>query len=182
MVWSQMSSSLQQQQKPDIPHLKSILDDNSLTFAEKAIRIKNIETCRRYCCRSIIVVCFLLSEIVNSIILLYWRIESNTEAFWSYIARERLISPWKNFSSLIVGKASNKATSTLSILYTIFNIALYECYTQYVYQHDLLHCHSWLPHLTRVKYARYSLQADLHTFYHYQKDGWCKCILKLVIR
>ena len=39
-----MPSSLQQeQQKPDTHHLKSILDDNSLTFAEKAISIKNVE-------------------------------------------------------------------------------------------------------------------------------------------
>jgi 3-isopropylmalate/(R)-2-methylmalate dehydratase large subunit len=39
-----MSSSLQQeQQKPDMHDLKSILDDNSLTFAEKAISIKNVE-------------------------------------------------------------------------------------------------------------------------------------------
>jgi 3-isopropylmalate/(R)-2-methylmalate dehydratase large subunit len=39
-----MPSSLQQeQQKPDMHHLKSILDDNSLTFAEKAISIKNVE-------------------------------------------------------------------------------------------------------------------------------------------
>ncbi len=40
------ASSLQQQyhqQKQDIPHLKSILVDNSLTFAEKAISIKNVE-------------------------------------------------------------------------------------------------------------------------------------------
>ncbi len=42
-----MSSSLQQQQQQsqeqDITHLKNILDDNSLTFAEKAISIKNVE-------------------------------------------------------------------------------------------------------------------------------------------
>lgn len=39
-----MPSSLQQeQQKPDRHHLKSIVDDNSLTFAEKAITIKDVE-------------------------------------------------------------------------------------------------------------------------------------------
>jgi hypothetical protein len=40
-----MSSSLQQHhQQHDIPYLKSILDDDSLTFAEKAISIKSVRT------------------------------------------------------------------------------------------------------------------------------------------
>jgi 3-isopropylmalate/(R)-2-methylmalate dehydratase large subunit len=39
-----MTSSLQQrQQRQDIPHLKTILDDNSLTFAEKAISVKSVQ-------------------------------------------------------------------------------------------------------------------------------------------
>ena len=40
-----MTSSLEQrQQKQDISHLKTILDDNSLTFAEKAIGVKSVQT------------------------------------------------------------------------------------------------------------------------------------------
>ena len=43
-----MSSSLRQQQhqKQEISHLKNILDDNSLTFAEKTISVKNVQTKR----------------------------------------------------------------------------------------------------------------------------------------
>src|SRR5439155_2297275 len=41
-----MSSSLRQQQhqKQEISHLKNILDDNSLTFAEKVISVKSVQT------------------------------------------------------------------------------------------------------------------------------------------
>jgi 3-isopropylmalate/(R)-2-methylmalate dehydratase large subunit len=38
------SSSQQHQEKQDISHIKNILDDKSLTFAEKIISIKNVET------------------------------------------------------------------------------------------------------------------------------------------
>jgi homoaconitase/3-isopropylmalate dehydratase large subunit len=38
------SSSLQQQEKQDVSHIKNILDNKSLTFAEKVISIKNVET------------------------------------------------------------------------------------------------------------------------------------------
>jgi hypothetical protein len=39
-----MTSSLEErQQKQDIPHLKTILDDNSLTFAEKALSAKSVQ-------------------------------------------------------------------------------------------------------------------------------------------
>lgn len=38
------SSSLQQQEKQDVSHIKNILDNESLTFAEKVISIKNVET------------------------------------------------------------------------------------------------------------------------------------------
>ncbi len=38
------SSSLQQQEKQDVSHIKNILDNESLTFAEKIISIKNVET------------------------------------------------------------------------------------------------------------------------------------------
>ena len=42
---SSPSSSLQQhEEKQDASHIKNILDDNSLTFAEKIISIKNVET------------------------------------------------------------------------------------------------------------------------------------------
>ena len=42
---SSPSSSLQQhEEKQDVSHIKNILDDNSLTFAEKIISIKNVET------------------------------------------------------------------------------------------------------------------------------------------
>lgn len=40
----QTSSSQQKQKKQDVSHIKDILDDKSLTFAEKAISIKNFET------------------------------------------------------------------------------------------------------------------------------------------
>jgi 3-isopropylmalate/(R)-2-methylmalate dehydratase large subunit len=39
---SSSSSSSLQQEKQDISHLKNVLDDNSLTFAEKAISIKRV--------------------------------------------------------------------------------------------------------------------------------------------
>ncbi|HXP51757.1 MAG TPA: hypothetical protein VN922_17505 [Bacteroidia bacterium] len=40
-----MSSSLQQHhQQHDVPYLKNILDDDSLTFAEKAISVKSVRT------------------------------------------------------------------------------------------------------------------------------------------
>ncbi|MFZ0511328.1 MAG: aconitase family protein [Candidatus Nitrosopolaris sp.] len=38
------SSSLQQQEKQDVSHIENILNDKSLTFAEKVISIKNVET------------------------------------------------------------------------------------------------------------------------------------------
>ena len=38
------SSSVQQQERQDLSHIKNILDDKSLTFAEKVISIKNVET------------------------------------------------------------------------------------------------------------------------------------------
>ncbi len=38
-----MPSLQQEQQKRDMPHIKSTIDDNSLTFAEKATTIKNVE-------------------------------------------------------------------------------------------------------------------------------------------
>jgi 3-isopropylmalate/(R)-2-methylmalate dehydratase large subunit len=38
------SSSLQQQEKQDVSHIKNILDNESLTFAEKVISVKNVET------------------------------------------------------------------------------------------------------------------------------------------
>jgi 3-isopropylmalate/(R)-2-methylmalate dehydratase large subunit len=38
------SSSLQKQEKKDVSHIKNILDNKSLTFAEKVISIKNVET------------------------------------------------------------------------------------------------------------------------------------------
>ena len=38
------SSSLQKQEKQDVSHIKNILDSKSLTFAEKVISIKNVET------------------------------------------------------------------------------------------------------------------------------------------
>jgi 3-isopropylmalate/(R)-2-methylmalate dehydratase large subunit len=38
------SSSLPQQEKQDVSHIKNILDNESLTFAEKVISIKNVET------------------------------------------------------------------------------------------------------------------------------------------
>jgi hypothetical protein len=38
------SSSLQKQEKQDVSHIKNILDNKSLTFAEKVISIKNVET------------------------------------------------------------------------------------------------------------------------------------------
>jgi len=38
------TSSLQQQEKQDVSHIKNILDNKSLTFAEKVISIKNVET------------------------------------------------------------------------------------------------------------------------------------------
>jgi 3-isopropylmalate/(R)-2-methylmalate dehydratase large subunit len=41
------SSSLQQQEKQDVSHIKNILDDKSLTFDEKIISIKNVETRNR---------------------------------------------------------------------------------------------------------------------------------------
>ena len=42
---SSPSSLLQQnEEKQDVSHIKNILDDNSLTFAEKIISIKNVET------------------------------------------------------------------------------------------------------------------------------------------
>src|ERR671923_1894939 len=42
------ASSLQQQgEKKDLSYIKDILDDNSLTFAEKAISIKNIDKANR---------------------------------------------------------------------------------------------------------------------------------------
>src|SRR5215210_2111535 len=42
---SSPSSSLQQhEEKQHVSHIKNILDDNSLTFAEKIISIKNVET------------------------------------------------------------------------------------------------------------------------------------------
>lgn len=38
------SSPLQQhEEKQDVPHIKNILPDNSLTFAEKIKSIKNVE-------------------------------------------------------------------------------------------------------------------------------------------
>lgn len=42
---SSSSSSLQQHEEMrNLPHIKNVLDDNSLTFAEKIISIKNVET------------------------------------------------------------------------------------------------------------------------------------------
>jgi 3-isopropylmalate/(R)-2-methylmalate dehydratase large subunit len=38
------SSSLQRQDKQDVSHIKNILDNKSLTFAEKVISIKNVES------------------------------------------------------------------------------------------------------------------------------------------
>lgn len=46
MVRIQTSSASLQQQKQDTSHLKSILDDTSLSFAEKAISLKSLETKR----------------------------------------------------------------------------------------------------------------------------------------
>ena len=40
----QTTSSLKQQEKQDVSHIKNILDNESLTFAEKIISIKNVET------------------------------------------------------------------------------------------------------------------------------------------
>jgi hypothetical protein len=40
----QTSSLQQEHQKQDIPQLKAILDDNSLTFAEKAKSLKSVQT------------------------------------------------------------------------------------------------------------------------------------------
>lgn len=40
----QMSSSLQHHHQQHVPYLQSILDDNSLTFAEKAISVKSVRT------------------------------------------------------------------------------------------------------------------------------------------
>jgi len=69
-----MPSSLQQeQQKPDMHHLKSILDDNSLTFAEKAISIKNVEMNNRK---------FMAGEIVIVSVDLLWR--RIVQALWLY--------------------------------------------------------------------------------------------------
>ena len=41
------SSSLRKREKQDIVHIKNILDDKSLTFVEKAISLKNVETAQR---------------------------------------------------------------------------------------------------------------------------------------
>ena len=42
------SYSLQRQEKQDVSHIKNILDNKSLTFAEKVISIKNIETRNKF--------------------------------------------------------------------------------------------------------------------------------------